>query len=294
MPRQIFFMHTPKCGGTSVEKALIDSNIDFISTRDIDLNLNNGNFRKIIESETDDWLVFGQTSDIRNGNDEDSTRLRELLINRLHNSSSQIILPAREPVQLIRSWLHDNKTRANKYILNKSASKTIAIEQKLKPIEKLKVKEYIKTLCKICDCSSIPKEGFKLDPIQEEENLIKYMKVIMGYEYKIPAWSHTLQLFYNRRFDIIKMIKSDRLLRLKIDKDVNSGRIFIYDSEHYSASCKEKLNILLSKEFTEFLISTRANISSDKVRIETKMLARFEEYYKKKFMCEYDIYKHAI
>ncbi len=287
-------MHTPKCGGSSVEAALQNSGVNYINTKNINLDSKDNWYKRIVENNTYDWLVFGHTSDIRNGHDVESQNLRELLINRLHNSSKSIILPARHPVQLMRSWMHYNKTRANIYIENQLVNSEEELARIYSPIEKKKMTEYIKTMKKICGSNSIPREGFSLDPRDEEQNLIKYLKVIMQYKYLIPAYSHTLQLFYNKRYDIIDIIRSSKLLRLDINSQVISKRIIVYDVEKYTNACKEHLNDMISKEFTKYLILARENVSNDKTRIETNSLKRFERIYRAKFICEYDIYKHAL
>ncbi len=287
----IFFMHTPKCGGHSIRKALDSCKINYIRTNDIDVDLENDAYKEVMFNSRKEWLVFGHSSAIPIGKTKASRLRYKDLLNVLHNKSLRL-MPARHPVNLLRSWMYYQKMLVNQHIISQKVCRKNLFED----IQNSKLEEYINTMACIFNTKDefIDNEGFILNIEKEEEYLFRYLKVILRYKFLVPAWSHTLQLYYPIHKKLFKLLKAKVKVHIDLSKDIEKGNLILYNSEKYSEETKIILNEYICEDFVQNLVSIRENISHHVEEESNHEYLKFEQYYKSLFSCEFDIFNQAI
>ncbi len=290
MKQNIFYVHTPKCGGTSVSNALQSSKVNFIPTSAININdINNEAYNLVIDPTSKNWIVFGHSfhliTPLTKGALERQKKLLEILF-----FNTQIILPTRHPVDLLRSWMHYYKTRVNNFISDNCTSSNLEAINTLNPTSKMgRFYSIISQLCPNQD----PIKGFILDVKYEQDNLFGFFSLILKDENLVPAWNHTLSLLYPYRFQILEELRINKPITVDIDQFIESTKPFIYDSQNISSLTREYLSSTISEQFYADLIKTKQNVSQGKRALKVTDLKSFNQFYNSRFNCEFKIYQYS-
>ncbi len=287
MPRQIFYIHNHKCGGTSIKKSLNSSRINHISCRDIDLESNSDAYNLLIKRKNYDWILFGHPGSWRRCKDDNKLQeFYEIIYNK-----AQIIFPSRHPVYLLRSFMHYYKTRVNELIRYRSVNS----RSYMKILESDKKLVFmIQAILFITEEEKLSFEECYLDSNKESFYLSRFLKFIQkNSESLIPAWTQTRNLLFPQKEEIIKLIKSKTEFSMSLAEEIDSERLFIYDSQKYSNYTRERLADYFGASFMNSLASLQENKSQSKESIELNLLSSFDQEYRDFFKCEYDIFDYA-
>ncbi len=226
---------------------------------------------------------------IKQGNSEKGIHNYKNILRILH-SNANIIFPTRNPVNLVRSWMHYQKDIINEY-MGKQRRQSKGI---IKITKGSREEEFYQTFKVVSDQSEkdILINGFKLDPLKENISLTKYIKKVIEYKYMVPAWSLSLQLFYRSNMTILKALKQGNKINIQLDKAINKANLVICNCDNYSDNCKKQLDQILGKDFSKTLIKTRENVSNKESSNVKCELSDFQTYYKNRFKCEFDIFEY--
>ncbi len=286
-------MHTPKCGGHSIRKVLDTRQINYIRTNDIDADSANEGFQVAMDpGRSKEHLIFGHSSAIKfPTTTKGKTRYKDLL-EVLYNDY-MLIMPARNPINLLRSWMYYQNKIANKFINENKIGRADLPNIKLVG----KINEFINTMSQVCDLDTnfIDKFGFNINANNEIDYLMRYLKTIQTYKFLVPAWSHTLQLYFPVHRKILTLLKSEKQFRVIFKNEQTAENLLIYNCEQYSDIAREKINDKLGQGFAEELNTRRENKTLEKKLITNKIsMDKFESLYKTRFQCEFDIFNYSI
>lgn len=284
-------MHTPKCGGTSISRALKESSIAYIPTSSINVNKNSQACKLILSPDTN-WLVFGHSFHIPEPLTQEA-KIKYLKIISILYSDTRILMPTRHPVQLMRSWMHYYKTRINQFIQSECSDSNYSPLDRLPKFSKLGRFHHI--ISQVCNSRypSSPQIGFVLEAKDEQENLSNFLRAILFEKGLTPAWSHTLQLFYPHREQILSKLKRNIPFTLDLSSLLSDNRLFLYDSQVYSSIAVDQLTSHFGVTFVTRLLKLSENKSQLKNPFQTSNLHSFSATYSRLFPCEFQIYNKS-
>ena len=105
----LFYLHPTKCGGVSVYACLNEMNVQFYFTHEIQLN------EKHLELLKSDKriIVTGHIQNLPNPKTDAQKMIMSEILKILY-FKSDLIMPTRNPSNLLQSWMHYSKTRSRK------------------------------------------------------------------------------------------------------------------------------------------------------------------------------------
>ena len=103
-----FLIHNHKCGGNSIERALIETGTRYVKTDDIVIDSSSPIYQAVTDkSSVEPVLIFGHPDRVRQSESHENNArfFRDLYW------KSRVICPSRRPILLTISWLEYTRTR---------------------------------------------------------------------------------------------------------------------------------------------------------------------------------------
>ena len=262
-----FYMHPTKCGGTSVAKCLED--LDMLCLFASKISLSDAT-EKILRS-SEQIIFHGHITHIPKPRNSEERRIRHEIVNILY-SQYNIIVPTRNPSNILQSWMHYSKNRATQVLDHciKSRQNNPKNKERNFLFKMSKLKQNCLTFSE--GGASITARGpdfpvFDLKEQDEEENLNAYADLMMTRTFINEMCSMQLQLFYPIWKDIKEVILRGQAYKLKLPLTNDNRQILYYNSEKIDASRRATLDTLVCQGFSDRLLRVRENSSIGKPRL---------------------------
>jgi len=249
-PSLVFFIHNHKCGGNSIQSALIGTKTDFISTQQISVDTKSALNDAILSgSSPDSLLIFGHPDQIqRSKNKRKSMEFLSSLY-----SHSHIIFPSRRPISLMISWLEYTRTR----LLQSSASKGARFNQNTHNNAAM---AEIWTLYSGQSIDVARACGFPHPFPTAYDNVRRWVDVASAN--RIYHFIQSYNLFFPQSNNIRLAIEQGKSFPLPVAHLVETGQLFIYDSQNYSETAMRYLASIFGDDFIAALTQASLNASA--------------------------------
>ena len=286
----IFYLHTPKCGGTSIAKCIENLDIEHLFTHKIKLDQGTLNSLKCKKG----LISFGHVSHLgRNRSGSDSLVYKQILSEMYNNFS--LIVPTREPANLIQSWMHYSKTRTNKLITrmisgeipgNKFTSHDVSMIQRT-----MCLKQHVLRKDSTGNLT-LHGELVLLNECDEEENMHRFIDFLQSNR---PHWGALMSMQSELMFPRIKGIYDafeDSVNYSIAPPKSNKNRfVFYYDSQNINSKTARFLDSVIHPNFSQELRSLRENSSLSKPSCLASEITSVTKRLKKIIPNEYAIYR---
>ena len=266
----LFYLHPAKCGGHSIHSCLKDENTDLYHTNELQIN------QKTLELLKSDQrsIICGHIGYLpRAKNDEQKAIKREIL--KILFFKSDLIMPVRNPSNLLQSWMHYAKTRSNTILQNLDKGKHIIAGKDRSMLLKMSP---LKQNCIIFsdDRKSVIKKGsdfpcFNLKEEDEEWNLhafIDFLKEGDEIAGTLPQLcSLQYELFRLDWREIKAVMKEGKAVKFNtLPATTRERKVFYYDCEYINSSHRFMLDQAVAPGFSERLLNTKKNASENKCK----------------------------
>ena len=296
----LFYLHPTKCGGTSVRQCLEDMDIKYRFISELQL------IRSTLEYLKSDQrvIVFGHIGYLPSAETDEQRSIRSD-ISKILYFESDLIMPVRNPSNLLQSWMHYAKTRSNQ-ILSRVAGN--CDPSKLMPKD-LGMLSKMASLKQDAVDIGFNKRGeinkFKLSSYtpfvdlaeeDEEHNLLKYidtMKTLMngsginelnamGFQLYAPFWRK-----------IKAAILKGKAVSVAPPSSSITRKIIYYDCEKVELSHQDLLDRAIRPGFGTRLINTRRNVSLNKNKKKGCEFNSVNDTLQNLFPSEWQIYEKS-
>lgn len=262
----LFYLHPRKCGGTSVHTCLKEMGVKFCRTQELHLD------RETLEllNGDDRVIVFGHIDYLPPPKTDDQIKIMSDILKILYYKSD-LIMPTRNPSNLLQSWMHYAKTRSNKILQDRDQNTR---KVKGKDGGMLHKMSALKQNCLLFseDGKTVTGKGrdyphFKLKEEDEEFNLLALADFLKANEELTLSQlcSMQVELF---RLDWEKLLgayKSNRTVKIgNLPMKSSDRKILYYDCENIDSSHQYALDQMVRPGFSERLLNTRENVSESK------------------------------
>ena len=287
----IFYIHTPKCGGTSVGLALDDPRILRVKTSDI-----------IISDEIFDFLfrkrtgksliIHGHIHYLGSNQNEVNPSLHQKFIRTLYKEIP-LIFPTRHPADLVQSWMHYSKTRANKLISDMVLDGASTIETSGKIAGMFSRIACLKQNDLELNDGKIKINNHKINLALEDEelNMHLFINYLLGNKKNFPLLrSMQMQLMYPIARTIKKKVFEGMPYTIIPPFSDEKRSVFYYDSQNISDGVANRLDHDIFYGFSDKLRAKRANSSINKTPLLASSIKSVDERLRSVIPNEYRIY----
>ena len=246
----VFFIHNHKCGGNSIQSALTATKINYIATDQISIDAKSELNDAILNGYSgNSFLIFGHPDQIKRSKDK---RISMEYLSSLY-SNAHIIFPSRRPISLMISWLEYTRTR----LLQSSTSMVTRYNQKTHNNSAMADLWTLYSGQSLDDAQAC---GFAYPFPMAYDNVKRWIEVASAN--RIYHFIQSYNLFFPQSNGIQLAINQGKSFSLSVEHLVESGRIFIYDSQNYSETATRYLASLFGDEFISTLRQANLNSSA--------------------------------
>lgn len=246
-----FLIHNHKCGGNSIEKALIETGIKYIKTDTISIDEDSPIYRRIMDERSPEpMLIFGHPDRIRQS--ENSEKNAEFF--RHLYWTSRVICPSRRPISLTISWLEYVRVR----LINFTMGREEKYNQNPDSVAKYR---FLWEQYSGYQLEAAVANDFEHPYSSPAENVARWLRIVT--DHTIYHFIQSYNLFFPINGEILAAAKNNVRRRLPLDRLIESGQFFIYDSQRYSKVAVQTLATEISPKFVDFLTLERLNISEN-------------------------------
>jgi len=172
MHEKLYYLHPAKCGGTSVKHCLNALGVNYLYTSNIVLT--HEMHEMLLDSKK--LILFGHINYIPDPVNDDEFLIKKLILKSIY-SNFNLIVPTRNPSNLVQSWMHYDNKRINDFFRDQAQLK--ALPQKiLSACSRILALKYCSDKPRLC-LSDLAK-GYRVELSQndEEQNLMAYIKLL--------------------------------------------------------------------------------------------------------------------
>ena len=245
-------------------------NVKFYFTHELRLNKHTLELLKSV----DRVIVCGHIHCLPSAETDEQILIKSEILKILY-LKSDLIMPTRNPSNLMQSWMHYAKTRSNNILKNMDKDKRIIEGKDTSMLFKMSA---LKQNCIIFseDGMSVIGKGndfpcFKLKRDDEESNLLAFADFLWGSkaDETLPQLcAMQFQLFacdWHRHKD---MMRRGKAVALNPPTSCDKRKVIYYDCENIDSNCQLALDQAVCPRFSERLLNTRQNASEDKNNIK--------------------------
>ena len=266
----LFFLHPTKCGGQSVAQCLDDMNITYYPTHALLLNQSTLDLLKSDQRV----MVFGHIYKIPSPMTDEQALLKSEILKLLY-FHSDMIMPTRNPSNLLQSWMHYSVLRSNQVLskfavdfdIEKCTGKDLSMLAMVSELRQdiVKVKCNHRGRINQIRCSANSSQ-ISLKPEDEEHNLLKLFDFLLNFSndgsFKLNSMS--VQLYAPCLSKIKKAIRERKKFSVKPPASNNKRRVIYYDCEDIDSRRQYLLDDAVCPGFSARLLRTRMNASFKK------------------------------
>ena len=291
----IYYMHTMKCGGSSARKAIKDLNVTFTEISELNPNAETIIFLSLRKNKK--IIVFGHIQDLplpRPNAGESWEFYKQILFALYRDPDNQFIMPTRDPVNLVQSWLHYTETRVLGIINSSHDDVYNPISGRRKnDLAMLQRMSSVKQNCVVLSLGKIVIKGdsLKLRDQDEEENIILFAKHIIEKEKNLsPLLAMQWQLHRLEFLEVSRLVYGQTKYQLPLIPQ----QVIYYDLFSPCPKVPEMINQIIHPLFSSNLLNTRINSSRNPPKRLASDMPSVVEDLKSFFHGEYQIHKRAF
>lgn len=268
--KNIFYLHPAKCAGTSVQASLKQLNVPHFLTENLELTQKT--ITELRTNNLEDKIITGHIGKLPKPSTKNEALIRNEILNILFEEFN-LIVPTRNPANLVQSWMHYSKTRANQILmrikniddLKNLSSKDCGMIERIVPL-----KQNIISINSIKKLVYQPNKEINLSLNDEEENLLNFINLLkdnLRTQYPI-LMSLGYQLFYPKISKIKKLLLTQKTFKLLPPQTNETRFVHYYNCENVSNCTSSILEDLIHPLFIKMLKNTRKNVSKGKPNIK--------------------------
>ncbi|MDO6351432.1 hypothetical protein Q3Y53_02650 [Synechococcus sp. YX-04-1] len=268
MRNNIFYLHPAKCGGSSVASCLRELDLPCLFASQI--SLDDATVEALTSSEK--TIFHGHITDLPTPLTHDERRIYSDILRILYYESD-LIVPTRNPSNLLQSWMHYTKTRATRILDSILDSRQMILNSKeivfLYKISQLRQKCAIFNEYGVLISKGEDFPIFGLSEKDEEENLNIYIDFLASNKYFLPELcSMQFQAFRLKWRDLSHAILKKHKYLIKPPLSSGSRQILYYDCEKINESHQKAIDNMTCEGFSRRLSCKRENQSFSKPGIK--------------------------
>ena len=294
MNDKVFYIHTAKCGGHSILKCLQELNVDYVNIKSLKLDLSTIDLLKSNRK----LIVFGHVDKIQRPQNQNELHIFEE-ISRILYFRFNLIMPTRNPANLLQSWMHYSKTRVNKMLSDPvflKSGKVVGTDSGMMH-NVINLKQNVLTFTnkkiKILQGDSEPPMVI-LEEEDEEDNLhlfIDYLKKKQHLFGTLCPMMFQLNFF---EFSKLARCMTEKIpFSLHLPRSDDHRCVCYYDCENLSTVDLHLFSEVIHPEFGDRLINTHENASSAKNLIKASNIISVVSRLKKITPNEWVVYNQS-
>lgn len=256
MHEKIYYLHPAKCGGTAVEHCLNTLEVKYLYTSNIALT--HDMLQILLDSKK--LILFGHINYIPDPLNNDESVIKKLILRSIY-SDFNLIMPTRNPANLVQSWMHYDNKRINDFFRDNRQVQVLP-EKILSACSRILALKYIsdKPRLRISDLSNGSR--IELDKNDEEQNLMFYINLLTRSTAEISQLaSMEMQLMYLQWKTIKDCIRKGKAYGITPPRSNNKRFVFYYDCENITSSVSHTLDMFVDSRFSQALLTNRCNSS---------------------------------
>ena len=290
-----FYAHTHKCGGSSVQLILRDPRVFTVQISDIEIS-DEGFHSLFLKQVNRPLIIHGHISRLGCDQQKVTPVIYRKFMRALYEQTP-MIFPTRHPADLVQSWMHYSKMRANRILADmKSGGKTEA---------KISGKNYgmINRIAHLNQNDLRLEEGqfifrnLKINLLEEheEENMHLFIDHLLGAS--SDKWilrSMQSQLMAPVISLIAEKVNQGLPYTIIPPQSDDIRPIFYYDSQNITDRIAKKLDQYTFHGYSDRLRILRRNQSADKPTLLASSIKSVDQRLKRIIPGEYSIYEMAL
>ena len=291
--KNVFYLHPRKCGGTSARHALQSLNVNLLLTSQIELT--EACASKLESNEK--VVVFGHLNQIQKPTNEQEMKIYTDIYMNLYGKFN-LIVPTRNPCNLIQSWMHFSAKRSVDALKIISKNKDEILSERtlgmLLRIAKLKQDGIIYNT----ESGGIKKgPGFPLIELKQEDeisNLLLFIEDAKRCEKNFALlMPMTMELCAGQSSLIQEKFFSGEGIDIEPPETNINRHVLYYDVENITCRSSRILDKLIGLGFSENLKNTRLNSSQVADRVKASELKEVESEMRKLCPSEWKIFERS-
>jgi len=264
----LFYLHPFKCGGHSIHQCLKDMDVRFFYTRSLQLNQCTLDF---LRNSHDRKIVFGHINYLPHAETDEQIKIKSEIAKTLY-LAFDLIMPTRNPSNLLQSWMHYSKTKSNKILQSLGTNQKKITKKGGAMLWKMSA---LKQNCLVFseNGKSLIRKGddfpcFKLKEEDEEWNLLAFADFLRanGKSTLAQLCSMQSQLFALDWVLLQNIILGGKSVNLDLPVSCDKRSVIYYDCENIDQKHQVLLDQAVCSGFTERLLNTCKNASEGKSR----------------------------
>ena len=289
----IFFLHPTKCGGTAVSVALEETKLKILRTHLLKPDIQS---LRLLQNSSD-LVVHGHVEYIQKPSSGDECKIFKEMLKTLYRDFD-LIVPVRNPANLVQSWMHYCKTRSNNALRRIDEGGKVFVSAKENSF--MKRMSCLRQNAIIYDNSSghfLRGKGFPCINLLEEdeaENLMRFMNNLRESEVSLPMLlPMQRQLFFPHWKSLVRKYFRGEPYKLKLPVSSDSRSIYYYSCEGLEEDAKALFNNIFGMQFVQKLESVRVNVSENKPKVQASQIPKVVELSKRIAQSEWLIYENV-
>ena len=176
-------------------------------------------------------------------------------------NSFNLIMPTRNPANLVQSWMHYDNKRINDFFRDHTQVQPLPQKILSACTRILSLKYYSdKSRLRLCDLAN----GFRIELSKndEEQNLMSYIKLLTRSTAEISQLaSLQMQLMHLQWKSIKDCISKGKAYKIEPPRTNEKRFVFYYDCENIQSTVSHSLDMFVDAGFSQALLSSRNNAS---------------------------------
>ena len=289
----IFFLHPTKCGGSAVSVALQETKLKILKTHSLKPDIQS---LRLLQNSSD-LVVHGHVEYIQQPGSRDEYKIFEEIIRILYQDFD-LIVPVRNPANLVQSWMHYCKTRSNDALRRiNEGGKTFVSSKESSFMKRVSCLRQNALIFNNSSGYFLRGKGFPCINLLEEdeaENLMRFMNNLRESEVSLPMLlPMQRQLFFPHWKSLVRKYFRGEPYKLKLPVSSDSRSIYYYSCEGLEEDAKALFNNIFGKQFVQKLESVRVNVSENKPKVQASQIPQVVELSKRIAQSEWMIYENV-
>ena len=244
-----------------------------------------------------DLVVHGHVEYIQQPGSRDEYKIFEEIIRILYQDFD-LIVPVRNPANLVQSWMHYCKTRSNDALRRiNEGGKTFVSSKESSFMKRVSCLRQNALIFNNSSGYFLRGKGFPCINLLEEdeaENLMRFMNNLRESEVSLPMLlPMQRQLFFPHWKSLVRKYFSGEPYKLKLPVSSDSRSIYYYSCEGLEEDAKALFNNIFGMQFVQKLESVRVNVSENKPKVQASQIPQVVELSKRIAQSEWLIYENV-
>lgn len=289
----IFFLHPTKCGGSAVSVALQETKLKILKTHSLKPDIQS---LRLLQNSSD-LVVHGHVEYIQQPGSRDEYKIFEEIIRILYQDFD-LIVPVRNPANLVQSWMHYCKTRSNDALRRiNEGGKTFVSSKEISFMKRMSCLRQNALIFNNSSGYFLRGKSFPCITLLEEdeaENLFLFMNNLKNSADGLPMLlPMQRQLFFPLWKSLAQKYVIGEPYTLKLPVSSGSRFVHYYSCEGIGEKAKAIFNNIFGMQFVRNLESVRVNVSEKKPKVQASQIPQIVELSKRIAKSEWLIYENV-